>query len=61
MLIQKLWDVSWIMWDHHNNVLHKDKQLAVLGTKKLKSVGGGRILDDIHPSERYIYRSGYSQ
>jgi hypothetical protein len=24
------------------------------GHKKLKSVGGGRILDDIHPSERYI-------
>ena len=23
MVIQKLWDVAWDLWDHRNNVLHK--------------------------------------
>jgi len=25
-LIQKLWDISWDMWDHHNKELHSGRQ-----------------------------------
>ena len=35
-LIKKLWNVSWTMWDHRNNVLHSNDSHAVLGSLELR-------------------------
>ena len=34
-LLQKLWDISWSMWDHRNRILHDDAQHTVLGNNEL--------------------------
>lgn len=27
-LIKKLWDVAWDLWEHHNNILHKEQNVV---------------------------------
>ena len=56
-LIQKLWDVSWTMWDHRNHFLHEGDSNKVLGNSDLNE----SVMDefrlgqlDVLPQFRYI-------
>ena len=56
-LIQKLWDISWIMWDHRNHVLHEGQSHKVLGNHDLNVsvVEEFRLgQHDVLPQFRYI-------